>query len=102
MKHFLLFYDVGSDFVAKRAAYRDAHLRHAWDSSGRGEIVLAGALTEPADHAVILFAADSPSVAESFAQTDPYVINGLVKKWYVREWTTVVGKDAATPVRGST
>jgi|ERR1044072_1650227 len=102
MKHFLLFYDVGSDFVAKREAYRDAHLRHAWDSSERGEIVLAGALTEPADHAVILFAADSPSVAEIFAQTDPYVINGLVKKWYVREWTTVVGKDAGTPVRAST
>ena len=99
MKHFLLFYDVGSDFVAKRADHREAHLRHAWDSSERGEIVLAGALTEPADHAVILFAADSPVIAEKFAQADPYVVNGLVRKWYVREWVTVVGNNATTPVR---
>jgi len=101
MKHFLLFYDVGSDFVAKRAAYRDAHLKHAWGSSDRGEIVLAGALTEPADHAVLLFAADSPAVAERFAQADPYVVNGLVSNWYVREWVTVVGNDAAKPVRAA-
>jgi hypothetical protein len=28
----------------------------------------------------------------------PYVINGIVRRWYVREWTTVAGKTAATPV----
>src|SRR5438876_706765 len=101
MKHFLLFYDVGPNFIAQRAAYRDAHLQHAWEFANRGEIILAGALTEPADQAVLLFAANAPAVAETFAQADPYVVNGLVKKWYVREWATVVGKQAATQVRPS-
>jgi len=47
---------------------------------------------------VLLFKGDSPEVAEKFAQADPYVANGIVKRWYVREWTTVAGKGAAMPI----
>ena len=46
------------------------------------------------DTAVLLFRGDSPAAAERFAAADPYVANGLVARWRVREWTTVVGKDA--------
>ena len=49
--------------------------------------------------AVLLFKGDSPEVAEKFAREDPYVTNGAVKRWYVREWTTVAGEDALTPIR---
>jgi uncharacterized protein len=98
MKHFLLFYEVGSDYVEKRAQFRDAHLKKAWESIGRNEMVLGGALADPIDGAVILFRGESPEVAEAFAQSDPYVLNGLVAHWYVREWTTVVGELAAHPV----
>jgi uncharacterized protein YciI len=48
---------------------------------------------------ILLFSGDSPAVAENFAKADPYVKNGVVKQWRVRPWTTVVGNDAATPVR---
>jgi hypothetical protein len=51
------------------------------------------------DGAVLLFKSDSPRVAEDFARADPYVTSGLVKRWYVREWTTVAGEGAATPIR---
>ena len=37
---------------------------------------------------------DSPAAAEAFAVADPYVRAGLVTRWRVREWTTVVGPDA--------
>jgi uncharacterized protein YciI len=60
--------------------------------------VLGGALANPIDGAVLLFRGESPEVAESFALADPYVQNGLVMRWRVREWTTVVGKDAEVPV----
>jgi len=62
----------------------------------RGELVLGGALANPIDGAVLLFRGASPAVAEAFAAADPYVLNGLVLQWRVREWTTVVGKDAGT------
>lgn len=98
-KHFLLFYEVGPDFVAQRATHRDKHLQQAWEASERGELIMAGAVTNPADRAVLLFQGDSPGMAEHFAKTDPYVVHGLIKEWYVREWVTVVGEAAATPVR---
>lgn len=99
MRHYLLFYEVVDDYVARRAAHRDAHLQLAWAASTRGELVLAGALANPVDGAVLLFQGSSPEVAERFAKADPYVLNGLVTRWRVREWTTVAGTDAATPVR---
>jgi len=96
--HYLLFYELADDYVARRPQFRSAHLEKAWAASGRGELVLAGALAEPMDRAVLLFRSDSRDVVEAFAKTDPYVMNGLVRKWYVREWTTVAGPTAATPV----
>jgi len=102
VKHFLLFYEVVDDYVARRGAFRDAHLERAWDSYERGELLQAGAFAEPVDGAALLFRGASREVAESFAKADPYVINGLVRKWRVREWNTVVGNEAANPVRPST
>src|SRR5215217_4415222 len=99
VKHFLLFYEAGPDYLARRPQFRGAHLKHAWDAHERGRLVVAGALTDPVDGAVLMFAGDDKSVAEDFARADPYVTNGLVERWHVREWTTVVGDLAANPVR---
>ncbi len=99
MKHFLLFYEVDADYAARRTAFRDSHLQLAWAAHERGELVLGGVLADPLDGAVLLFQGSSPGVAEAFAERDPYVLNGLVRRWHVREWTTVVGSTAANPVR---
>lgn len=96
--HYLLFYEVADDYITRRVQFRDAHLQQAWAASERGELVLGGALANPPDAAILLFRGDSPEVAESFAKADPYVLNGVVKRWHVRQWTTVVGREAATPV----
>ena len=100
--HFLLMYDVAPDYLQRRGEFRDAHLALAWQAHERGELVLAGALAEPADGALLLFSGDSPAAAERFAAADPYVRNGLVTKWQIRPWTTVVGQDAASPTRPTT
>jgi uncharacterized protein YciI len=99
MKHFLLFYDAAPDYLARRAEFREAHLTKAWAAHARGELVLGGALADPVDGAMLLFAAESPRVAEAFAREDPYVVNGLVTRWRVREWHTVAGGTAAAPIR---
>jgi uncharacterized protein len=96
--HYLLFYEVGNDYVSRRAEFRDAHLEKAWQASARGELVLGGALSNPVDGAVLLFQGDSPEVAEKFARADPYVTSGAVKRWHVREWMTVAGEGAAKPI----
>lgn len=100
MNHYLLFYHVVRDYLERRPAFRELHLQHAERARARGELVLAGALAEPVDQAVLLFRGSSPEVAESFARSDPYVINGLVDRWEVRPWTTVVG-EGISPARGA-
>jgi uncharacterized protein YciI len=97
--HFLLIYDLAPDYLERRGAFRNEHLKLAWEAQQRGEIVIAGALADPADRAVLLFSGESSDAAERFARADPYVVNGLVTQWHVRPWITVVGTDAATPVR---
>ena len=99
--HYLLVYDVVPDYVARRAAFRDDHLALAWQAQGRGELVLAGAVGDPVDGAVLLFRCDSPATVAAFAEADPYVRNGLVTRWHVRPWNTVVGGEAVNPVRPS-
>jgi uncharacterized protein YciI len=100
--HYLLFYDVVDDYVTRRASFRAAHSALATRAVERGELVLGGALADPVDVAVLLFRGSSLDVAAAFAEADPYVTNGLVTKWRVREWTTVVGPDAAVPVTDPT
>jgi uncharacterized protein len=97
MKHFLLFYSFVPDYSERRAAYREMHLNLAWQAVEAGSLIMGGALAEPMDGGILLFRGETASVAEAFAASDPYVTNGLVTAWHVREWTTVVGRDASRP-----
>jgi uncharacterized protein len=97
--HYLLCYDLAADYLARRGQFRDEHLKLAWAAQERGEIVVAGALSDPADMAVLMFQGESPDVAERFAKADPYVTHGLVTGYRVRQWNTVVGEMAFSPVR---
>jgi uncharacterized protein YciI len=97
--HYLLFYEYAPDYLERRGSVRHEHLRLAWAAHARGELILGGAFADPADGAVLLFRGESHEVALRFAARDPYVVNGLVLRHYVREWTTVVGDGAAAPVR---
>ena len=97
MAYYALFYDVVDDFVSRRSEYREEHLRLAREAHRRGELVLAGALTDPADRALLVFRAPGRSVAEDFAKSDPYVTRGLVTRWEVRSWAVVIGDEPGDP-----
>ena len=92
--HYQLIYELVDDYLSRREQYRAEHLALAKAATERGELMLAGALQDPADQAVLVFEGDSPEAAESFARADPYVQNGLVKSWRVRPWRVVIGKHA--------
>ena len=90
--YFLLFYETVENYVEKRAPFREAHLAYDKAAHDRGELYLGGALSEPADGAVLVFRSDDVTAAENFAKNDPYVLNGLISKWTVRPWTVVIGE----------
>ena len=75
----------------KRAPYREEHLKLIRDGHARGEIIMAGAVGDPVDGALLIFRSETPDVAERFASADPYVKQGLVILWKVKLWTVVAG-----------
>jgi uncharacterized protein YciI len=97
MPFYALFYEVVSDYLARRVAFREEHLRLAREACGRGELLLAGALGDPPDSALLIFRSPDRSAPEAFAKQDPYVTNELVTRWEVRPWAVVIG-DTATQI----
>ncbi len=94
--HYILFYDVVDDFIAKRATFRNEHLALARQAHERA-IWCWPALWRILSTARLVFRGPSPQPAEAFAKFGPYVTNGLVTAWRVRKWTTVVGEGASMP-----
>jgi uncharacterized protein YciI len=92
MHHWLLTYDLAPDYLERRTAYRTAHLALAQEAVARGDLLLG------AEQAMLLFQAETAAAAQAFAAADPYVAEGLVIRWTIRKWITVVGEHAATPI----
>jgi len=88
--HLLLEYRLADDYLESRAALRDDHLALARAAHERGDLLLAGALPDPFDRALLVWTAPR-GVVERFVEEDPYVRHGLVTSWTIREWTVVVG-----------
>lgn len=97
MKHWLLTYTLTADFMDRRPEFRAEHLAMAIEATTRSELLLGGAALEAdggVKEALLLFAGDDASAAQAFAEADPYVREGLVVSWRVREWVTVAGSWA--------
>jgi uncharacterized protein YciI len=98
MAYYVLEYQLVDDYVERRAALRAEHLELARAATERGELVLAGALDDPPDRAVLVWNVADSTTVEAFANADPYVRNGLVTEWTVRPWTVVVGASYTGPI----
>jgi uncharacterized protein len=91
--YYILFYKTVDGYTERRKPFREEHLKLGQNAFKNGTLIMGGALSDPADSAVLIFKGESPSVAEEFAKNDPYVKNGLVVEWKVRQWTVVIGND---------
>lgn len=91
MNYYALIYDLVDDYITRRTEFRSAHLQLAREANQRGELLLAGAFSDPSDQSLLVFRGKDSSAVENFVKNDPYVINGLVKKWKVRQWNVAVG-----------
>lgn len=56
--------------------------------------MIAGALADPPDGAVMIFKGDSPAAAEEFTRRDVYIQKGLITEWTVRPWNVAIGGDS--------
>jgi uncharacterized protein len=88
--HLVLEYTLADDYLQRRAALREEHLALVRAAHERGELLMAGALPDPYDRALLVWTAPR-EVVERFAESDPYVVQGLVTGWTIRQWDVVVG-----------
>ena len=84
----VVLYEYVDNMVERRKPYREAHLARLDDAKARGELLNAGAFGD-ADSAVLVFAPGLETVAQEFADGDPYVLNGLVRSRRVTTWNVV-------------
>ena len=91
MNYYVLVYHLTDDYLERRGNYRAEHLQMAKDAEARGELVLGGAYSDPADTALLVWRGEDASTAENFVANDPYVKNGLIARWEIRPWTVVIG-----------
>ena len=89
----LLTLEYVDDMLEKRGPHREEHLAGAQRGVDAGEIVMAGALTDPVDAGVFVFKNVSEERVKAFAEADAYVRAGLVPKYTIRNWMVVVGGD---------
>ena len=91
MNYYALIYHLVDDYMERRPAYRKEHLALAAAAETRGELVLGGAFSDPADTALLVFRAADSAAVKAFVNQDPYVQNGLVARWEIRPYTVVIG-----------
>jgi uncharacterized protein YciI len=86
---YVVSYESAPDFLAKVHTYLDAH-RELWRRySAAGTLLMIGPFTDgPAGSAMGIFA--TRAAAEAFIAEDPFVVNGVVARYTIREWNEVL------------
>ena len=82
---YVLFYDSADDVASKAPAHFPAHKARIDAFQGTGELLMIGTFSNPQEEgSMAVFA--SREAAEQFATDDPFVLNGVVRGWHIREW----------------
>jgi uncharacterized protein YciI len=89
---YVLFYESADDVADKAPAHFPAHHARLQAFHARGEILMVGTFGDPQEQGSMgIF--PTRAAAESFADGDPFVLNGVVRRWEIREWNEVLAPD---------
>jgi uncharacterized protein len=88
MKYVLL-YESADDVLSKAPAHFPAHQARLQEFHGRGDILMVGTFGDPQEQgSMAIF--PTRSAAQAFVDGDPFVANGVVRRWEIREWNEVL------------
>jgi len=86
---YVLLYESSEDLAGKAPQHAAAHREHWRPFRERGELLLIGPFGDPQSQgAMAVFRTRKGT--EQFAREDPFVVNGVVRSWEVREWDEAV------------
>ncbi len=87
MKYVLLY---TSGDRAKAMAHFPAHRAQIDAFHSRGVLLMVGAFTDTGEGSGAMGIFTTREAAEEFVTNDPFVVNGAVTGWQIREWNEVL------------
>ena len=83
-------YDSFEDALTKAPDVIAAHRARSNEFHVQGTLLMAGAfLNKPGEALGTMGILTTREAAEEYANGDPFVLNGMVRKWYIREWSNM-------------
>jgi uncharacterized protein len=81
----VVFYESAADLAEKAPQHMAAHVARWREFADRGELLMIGPFANAQeDGAMSIFS--SREAAEEFVRGDPFVLNGVIRNWTIREW----------------
>ncbi len=88
---YVLFYESADDVAAKARPHFAAHQARWAEFAANGTLVMIGTFGRPQEQgSMAIFS--TREAAEEFARGDPFVLNGVVSRWEIREWNEALGR----------
>jgi uncharacterized protein YciI len=85
MTKYVLLYESAADVLTKAPAHFEAHSARGREFHQRGSMLMYGPFGDPqAEGSMAVFT--TREAAEAFVDGDPFVLNGVVRSWEIREW----------------
>ena len=85
---YVLFYESADDVASKAPAHFPAHRERYEKFHAAGTLQMLGTFADPQTEGSMAIFTTRES-ADEFAHGDPFVLNGVVARWHVREWNEI-------------
>jgi uncharacterized protein YciI len=94
----VVFYESADDLAAKAPLYFEAHCARWAEFRRRGELLMIGTFANPQDEgSMAIFT--TRRAAEEFVKNDPFVLNGVVRNWTIRDWNEALVPEEPAELR---
>ena len=86
---YVLLYQSAEDVAEKAPLHFAAHRARWSEFQDRGTLLLIGPFNDQSGAMAVFTTREA---AEEFAHGDPFVVNGVVGSWQIREWNEALGR----------
>jgi uncharacterized protein len=87
---YVLLYQSAEDVAVKAPLHFAAHRARWSEFQDRGTLLLIGPFIDQSGAMAVFTTREA---AEEFAQGDPFVVNGVVSSWQIREWNEALTRS---------
>ncbi len=89
MPKYVLLYESADDVRSKAPLHFPAHVARWKTFQDQGTLLMIGTFGNPQEEgSMAIFT--TREAAEAFARSDPFVLNGVVRRWFIREWNEAI------------